>query len=321
MSRLGLLETFCTLAECGHFGEAARKLGIEKSTVSRHLALLEEHCGVPLVRRTTRKIALTEEGKSLLEHVRGPIRDLRSWDPLEAFHHGAKGPKAGKSGDLLILRGRLKITAPVALGDVLLCTPVASFRKKHPDVEVILDFSDQVVDLIGQGFDLAIRSGSLEGNSLRAVTLGSERFALYASPHLIRRYPELFDHSNSGIGFDELRARVQKLPCIEYRPDGGDFAWEVQPLEGGGKTRRLMLQRPTLANSLNFVRKLCIAGGGVAFLPEFICRDDVENGSLKHVFQSWASIATRFSAVFPGHRIRSPLIDAFIDEVRKSLGR
>ncbi len=292
MSVLSLLETFSILAEQGSFSAAARILKIQKSTVSRQLSQLEEHFGVALLQRTTRKVALTPEGRTLFAQIRVPVAELQKAELSQ---------QAGPSG---ALRGRLRITAPVSLGEILLAEPIARFKLAHPEVEIHINTTDEVLDLVEQGYDLAVRAGPIEGNSLRALRLGENRFGLYATPAFTARHPRLRQKSSS-----DPRTLLEGIPTIQFVAGGENFEWH---LHGPAKSRKVELRRPIFAESLALVRRLCLASAGVAFLPEFLAQEDEAAGRLQRILPEWASTPSRFSAVFPDHRIPSPVVREFL---------
>ena len=296
MSVLPLLETFSILAEQGSFSAAARILKVQKSTVSRQLSQLEEHFGVALLQRTTRKVALTPEGRTLYSQIRVPVSELQKADLSQ---------QSGPSGTL---RGRLRITAPLSLGEILLAEPIAQFNLAHPEVEIHVNTTDEVIDLVEQGYDLAVRAGPIEGNSLRALRLGENRFGLYATQAFISRHPKLRQKSPT-----DPRVVLDGVPAIQFVTSGENFEWQLHSTaHGPAKSRKIELKRPMRADSLALVRRLCLASAGVAFLPEFLVHEDEAAGRLQRILPEWSSSPSRFSAVFPDHRIPSPVVREFL---------
>ncbi|MEN9722482.1 MAG: hypothetical protein RJB38_468 [Pseudomonadota bacterium] len=306
---LDLLDTFLLIIESGSLARAALIKRVQKSTISRQLSLLENRCGVALLHRTTRRIALTAEGRRLLESIQAPLSELRRTHPSTLFE-ARKGPEG-------ILRGRLKLTAPIALGEALLAPLLAQFIKNHPELDIQVHLSDEVLDLVAEGFDLAIRSGMPEQQSLKMLSLGRNRFGLFAGPELASQFPQVRKGSGTHGQKQDPRNLNNSVPCIEYWPDDEAMTWD---LHQGHRKVKVKLDRPIRVNSLHLARSLCQESAGVALLPEFFCSEAIAEGRLVRILPEWSTSFSRISAVFPGHRMTSPVVQAFLPLLKASLG-
>ena len=174
MGRLEDMEIFVRVVDAGSFTGAAERLGLAKSLVSRRLGRLEERLGTRLIARTTRKLALTEAGRAFYDRARRLLEETAD----------AEATAMATAADL---KGRLRIAAPMSFGQLHLAPAVGRFLADHPDVEIDVDLNDRFVDLVGEGYALAIRIGRLKDSSLVARRLASSRMVLCASPAYIAR--------------------------------------------------------------------------------------------------------------------------------------
>lgn len=168
MDRFEDLQTFVAVVEAGNFTAAALRLDVAKSAVSRRVSALELRLGVQLLRRTTRRLSLTDSGQSFYEHSARILADLEEAESAVAQEHGE-------------LRGTLKVALPLSFGLRHMSRPVAEFSRRHPCVEFDLDFNDRRVDLIEEGADLAIRIGHLADSSLIAKRIFEARTVVCGS--------------------------------------------------------------------------------------------------------------------------------------------
>src|SRR5215469_14242928 len=202
--RLEDMELFARVVERGSLSAAARDLGLSKSLVSRRLGQLEDRLGARLVNRTTRRLALTDIGREFHERAK---RVLLEADEAEACARDASEE----------LRGRLRITAPVSFGHLHLAAPLAAFLVEHPKVEVDLELNDRFVDLVGEGYDLAIRSGQLEDSSLILRPIAKARIRLASAPAYLAKHGAPKSPS-------DLPAHV----CLVYRNQPAGRVWRFR---------------------------------------------------------------------------------------------
>lgn len=270
--------TFVRVAEGGGVTPAAKAIGVPKSTVSRALARLEKHLGVRLVQRTTRALALTDAGRSYYERVRGAVAGLADAN-AEVVDLGADP------------RGTIRITAPVDIGEILLGDAIRQFMEKYPQVSFDVSLTSRVVDLVAEGFDLAIRATPLSDSSLVARRLGSSDMALFASKaYLARRgtpssVADLASH-------DFIRFRATGLgPRITLRGPGG--AEESVELHG-----------PVETDDLLFVQRLTTLGAGIGMFPLFFaaCATRAEQQGVVRVLPEWTGRGGVLNIVAPSAR-------------------
>src|ERR1700748_2679275 len=245
------LRTFVDVADAGGVSSAARRLGVSKSIVSRRLFRLEAELGVQLLARTTRGAALTEAGVTFREHAARVCAEI---DPaLETIM---------PAGDL---RGRLRIAAPLSLGPTHLAPVFAEMARRHSLLQVHASYSDRFVDIVGDGFDCAIRVGYLSDSNLIARRVGSIHGKLVASPDYIREHgaPETPD---------DLLAHQARMQGTE--------TWQ---LIDGGKTISIHPQGRFKADNGTALASAAVAGLGIAWLPDHLIKGYLDSGALVQV--------------------------------------
>jgi DNA-binding transcriptional LysR family regulator len=273
--------TFVRVAQGGGFTAAAKGLGVPKSTVSRAVARLEGTLGVRLVHRTTRALALTDAGRSYYERVRGAVAGL-----------------ADASADVVDMgtepRGTIRITAPVDLGQLLLADVIARFVEKYPQVHFEVSLTGRVVDLVGEGFDMAIRASPLHDSSLVARKLGAADLGLYAARAYLRahgtpaRVADLSGHEF--IGFRPMTSTSNGVPLALTGPEG------VEQIEA---------HPGIVVDDLLFVHRLIAAGSGIGVLPLFfsgVCATKREKDDLVRVLPEHVVRSGSLSLVAPSAR-------------------
>lgn len=280
---------FLRIAEDGSFTAAARGLGVPKSTVSRKLAALEERLGARLVERTTRRLRLTEAGTLLLERVR---RIAVALDEAQAAVAELQDrPK-----------GTLRLTAPIDIGQGWLAPIIADFVRDFPEVRVDVELNNRVVDLLAEGFDVAIRAGKLVDSSLVARRLASSHMALFAAPSYLaaRAAPatpaDLADH-------DLLLFRAPRFATT----------WT---LERGSERVQMEVTSRFSANDFAMLREATAAGLGVGMLPDVSAAAAVRAGRLEQVLPGWTLGEGQVSAVYPSSRHASATLRAFLEHLR-----
>jgi DNA-binding transcriptional LysR family regulator len=285
---LSRLVVFAAVAEASSFTVAAKKLGVPRSTVSRAIAALEADVGTPLLHRTTRTVALSPAGKVLLE---------RTTPGLTSLQEALSSPLSPDDEP----QGTLKISATSDFAASILAEVVASFMLRHPQVK--MELTNRIVDLRGEGFDLAFRFafGKLVGASLVARKLAALDVRLYASPSYIarvgapRRISELTQHAMIGI---KPRDR-----------------WHFT---NGEDTHIVDVAPRVILDDMATARALARAGAGIAAMPSFMTRDDVAAGSLVCVLPSWSSVLATAFMVFPG-KVLPRRVSLFRDHVTAAL--
>ncbi|AOY95967.1 LysR family transcriptional regulator [Cupriavidus sp. USMAA2-4] len=283
---LGGFAVFVQVAEARSFVVAGRQLGVSASAVGKSVARLEEKLGVRLFHRSTRSITLTAEGALFLERCRRILAEIEAAE-LE-LSHATAAP-----------RGRLRVSLPLVSS--LMLPVLAGFMREYPEVQLDLDFTDRMVDVIEEGFDAVVRTGEPADSRLAARTLGSFRQLLVASPAYLR------EHGEPRHPQDLLRHR-----CLQYRfPNSGKL--EIWPWRPGVPAQELQLPATMICN--NIETRLCFAlqGLGIASLPEFAMREPLADGRLRTVLDEYVAGSGTFRVLWPASRQPAPKLRAFID--------
>jgi len=283
---------FTKVVETRSFTGAAEQLGLPKSTVSRRLAQLEERLGVRLVQRTTRKLALTEIGQAYYERCSRIVSDVAAAEQLVTDMQATP-------------RGRVRLTAPVDISSRYLGAICARFAAAHPDVNLELEATDRVVDLIEEGYDLAVRFGALPESTLIARRLCRIDGLLVATPEYLARrgapatIEDLEEHER--VLFTPS-PRVQSWTLVQ-----GDATYEF------GRPARFA------SNNVGVVHDAVLAGAGISVLSDFIVAADVAAGRLVSLLPDWKSRSVDAHAVYPARQNLPPRLSLFIEHLAKEL--
>ena len=283
---------FTKVVETKSFTGAADALGLPKSTVSRKLAQLEERLGVRLVQRTTRKLALTEIGEAYYARCSRIVADVVAAEQLVTDMQSTP-------------RGRLRVTATVDFSTRFLGAIVAEFLAAHRDINIELEATDRVVDLIEEGFDVAVRFGDMPESTLIARRLCSVRIICVAAPSYLARMPPL--------------ANVEDLDehdHVLFTPVSRNQTWT---LVNGEATHEFGSPARLASNNFGAVLDLALAGGGVALISDFMVADALATGQLVWVLRDWATRPTEVHAVYPARQNLPPRLTLFLDHMAKAL--
>lgn len=282
------LVLFARIVESGSFSKAAARVNQPKSTVSRRIAQLEAGLGERLLQRTTRRLVVTEFGASLLEHARKVAEEVDAVDAL-AQHRQAEPS------------GKLRISLPGDFANLGLVEVISRFIGRYPAVSLELDLSPRRVDLVAEGFDIAIRMGDLpEDSSLNARRVAFERFGLYAAPSYIAR-SGLPEHPDDLLDHDLL--------CLLGRT-GGAHPWVLT--RGKVRWERALPARMT-ANSPDLLARIACSGAGIAGSSGLFAEPYVRKGELVRVLPEWELPPMTGWAVFPGRRLMPAKVRVFLD--------
>jgi DNA-binding transcriptional LysR family regulator len=284
---------FTKVAETKSFTGAAESLGLPKSTVSRKLAQLEERLGVRLVQRTTRKLALTDIGEAYYARCARIVADV-----VEA-EHVVMDMQATP-------RGRLRISTTVDFATRYFGGIVADFLATHKDITIEVDASDRLVDLIEDGFDVAVRFGPMPESTLIARRMCTVALVLCASPaYVARGVPKTID---------DLDAHDHVL----FTPSSRNQTWTLIS-EGTEQTYEFGRPARFASNNYGAVRDVALAGGGIALLTDFMIAKDLAAGTLVAVLPEWQTGPTEVHAVYPARQNVPPRLTLFLDHLAKSL--
>ncbi len=276
--------------DSGSFTAAAERAGVSKQYISRRIMALEEQLGTQLLIRTTRHLRPTDLGRACAEQARAILQQVAE---LEQAITGA-----GESP-----RGHLRITAPMSFGTLHLSSLLARFMAANPQVSVEMELNDRVVDLHGEGYDLAIRIGALADSSLIARRIAPMEIVACCSPAYLRhREPP------------QVPADLQHHDCLLYG-HGSLVEWHF----GARGQERIRLQGRLRANNGELVRDAAVQGLGIAYLPTFIVDPELASGRLVTVLDAFRPARTAVYAVYPQHRQTSPLLARFCDFMGQQL--
>ncbi|WP_210210378.1 LysR family transcriptional regulator [Altericroceibacterium spongiae] len=279
---LTALSAFVQTAEAGSFVAAGRQLGLTASAVGKAVARLEEQLQVRLFHRNTRNMALTEEGRMFLERCQRILAEMEAAHAELAQTHVAP-------------RGRLRISLPLV---AMLLTPVlADFMAAYPEVQLDLDFSDRLVDVIEEGFDVVVRTGQPSDSRLMSRNVGRFRSRIVAAPDYLKA------HGTPGTPADLARHH-----CLRQRsPTTGKLRpW---PLASEGKS----LPETMSATAVDPLIYLAVAGRGIACLPPFAVRQEIADGRLVSLLESHIREVEQFSVLWPASRQVTPKLRAFVE--------
>lgn len=289
MDRITCMQVFTVVVKEKGFSAAARKLGISKVQVSNYIAQLESELGVRLLNRTTRQVSLTTTGFAYLE----PCTNV-----LESFIHLQHSVKELHQSP----QGLLKITAPSTFAEIHLIPVLSCFKEKYPEVQIDLQLNDHYVDLIEEGYDLAIRIGTPEDSSLVAKPIGKIHSYLCASPDYLKLHPaitSLNDLSNHQLIAD-TNYRSGKVWQFTHKDDAQRQSVEVK----AGLN----------INSAQAVRALVLNGQGISLCPDFAVKSHIETGAINQLLPQWQAPTMDISAIYPSRQHVSAKVRLFIDE-------
>lgn len=285
---------FTRVADSGSFTAAAVRLGWPKSSVSHRVARLERRLGARLLERSTRKLRLTDVGARYHEHARRVLEELEQASATVARFR--TGPQ-----------GWLRISASVVLGQALLPPLVAEFATKYPEVQLFVDLTNRRVDLLEEGFDLAIRSGVLPDSSLVARTLGRASARLYAAPAYLRQH-----------GKPQEPADLGTHVLIDNAPSAPTDHWTLT--HDDGREASVPARFRLVGNDPALLREVAARGEGIVSLPDFVAAPALAERRLVPVLAAWATRRVEVHAVFPSHKSLSPALRAFVDLAALRLG-
>ncbi|WP_062789161.1 LysR family transcriptional regulator [Aquitalea pelogenes] len=287
MDRFSEIRAFVTVAEQGSFAAAADRLDLSRAMVTKLVSALEARLGVRLMHRTTRRLSLTEAGETYLAQGGALLAELEDLDAL--LSQGAS--KAS---------GRLRVTAPVSFGMRFLGRAIAGFQRQHPQVEVELSLNDRKVDLVDEGFDLAIRVSNLDDSSLIARPLAKVRDRLCASPDYLLRH-----------GVPQHPDELAQHDCLIYTLINQPHLWEYQGPDGQpGKVR---IKGSLRANNGDILTDAAVHGMGITRQPEFLLQQALESGQLQTILDDYRWSCLDVSAVYPVRRHVPGKVRVFVD--------
>jgi len=289
MQDLNDLYLFALVVKQGSFTAASRTAGLTTSRISRRVAGLEERLGVRLLHRTTRKLALTAIGELYYQHCQAMVSEAEA--AAEVVELSQATP-----------RGRVRVTCPVLTAESVLGPIITSFMQYYPEVRILLAATDRFVDLIDEGFDVAIRfrTAPLEDSSLVARALGESRSYLVASPAFL-----------DGQGSPGQPADLSRLSSIGKSRHDASYSWH---LTGADSQINVIPYQPRLdSDDWLVIKHAVMAGLGIASMPDELCRREIASGELEVVLPAWRLPSANLHIIYTSRRGLIPAVREFID--------
>ncbi len=287
------MAAFVEVVEGRSFSAAARKLGLTRSAVSRQVAGLEDRLGVRLLNRTTRQLSVAEAGAVYFEHC------------VRILAEAAAAERAVMDLDEAP-RGLLRVNAPMSFGLGHLGPAVAEFLTRHPAIKVALTLDDRVVDLVGEGYDVAVRIAELPPSTLIARRLAVNRRVLCAAPAYLER-----------AGRPQHPAELASHACLSYAYLATGNDWRFRGPDGPVSVR---VDAALSANNGDVLRQFALRGLGILLSPTFIVSEDLRRGALVPLLEDWTDADTGIYAIYPHSRHLSPKVRAFVDFLAARFG-
>lgn len=289
MDRLSAMQAFVAVVETGAFARAAERLGVSTSSLSRQVSDLEHHLGARLLNRTTRRLSLTEGGQAFYERCVQLLAELAEAEAIATL--AAAAP-----------RGRIKLTCSVAIGLQRIAPAIAAFSAKYPDVTFDVTVADRLIDLVEEGFDLAIRIGRVGGETLVARKLGTMELVPCASPaYLARR------------GTPRTPADFAGHNLFLYAYGEHPNVWKLEDREG--EVHEVRVNGTLTANSGDLLAAAAVAGLGIAFEPDFIVGEHLAAGRLVRLLPDYSGMRSDIWAVYPSRRHLSVKVRLFVEHL------
>jgi DNA-binding transcriptional LysR family regulator len=288
---LNELLVFAKVVQAGSFTAASAALRMPKSTVSRKVSELEERVGAQLLQRTTRKLRLTEVGRAYFEHCARVVAEAEQAEQvvtrMQATPHGL-----------------LRVTTP--LNFPVLGPLSAEFLARYPEVRLEMVCTDRRVDLVAEGFDVAVRAGMLPDSTLIARRIGTIERLVVASPGYLE-----------ARGAPRKPADLEHHDCLVFSGGRESNIWSLQ---SGGRSVTVAVRARMVVNDFDMLQAAALAGSGVTMLGAHTCAAELASGRLQRILPGWNSPATPLHAVYPGGHHLSPKVSAFVDFLRERWG-
>jgi DNA-binding transcriptional LysR family regulator len=287
MDRFSAMTVFAQVVESGSFARAAERLGLSTSACSRHVSDLEAHLGSRLLNRTTRRLSLTESGQAFHERTLQLLSDLEEAEQLAAQSTS-------------VPRGTIRLTCSLNFGVRHLAPAMAEFLSRHAQVKFDVSVADRIVDLVEDGYDLAVRIGQVGSTNLVARRLGEMRAVLCASPAYLARH-----------GVPQAPADLARHNCFTYANVAQPGVWRFVDAEG--REQSVNIAGNVHANNGDMLCAMAVDGAGIVNEPDFIVGPDVRAGRLVRLLPGWQGLRADIWAVYPSRRHLSAKVRAFVD--------
>lgn len=303
MDKLRAMQIFVRVVEAGSFSAVAKESNTTQSAVSKQVAALERELQAKLLSRTTRSLALTDEGQRYFEQARRLVAEVAEAEA--SFKRGGQQ-----------LKGWLRVAASVGFGRLKLMPLVQAFLAKHPEVKIDLRLSDGFIDLVEGGIDVAVRIGELPDSSLVARQIGVSRRELLAHRSYLRTLPK-------GIKAPKSPDDLEQHNCIIYTGTTMRNAWKLVAGPGAvdpeGTARIIKVAGNLQTDSSEVVRESVLAGMGICYTPTWLFETEIANGEVSRLLPDW-SLPSSIRLVSPQERLHSAKVRAFIEHVANAFG-
>jgi DNA-binding transcriptional LysR family regulator len=287
MDRLGAIQVFAQVVESGSFAKAADRLSLSTSAASRHVAELESHLQTRLLNRTTRRVSLTESGRAFYERSVQLLADL-----AEAEQEA--------SSAAVVPRGTIRLTTSVNFGVRHVAPAIAEFLARHPEVRFDVSLADRVVDLVEEGFDLAIRIGPPGADNLVARKLGETRLVPCASPQYLAQH-----------GAPNTPEELARHNCFTYEYVSTRHVWRFR--DRAGTEHAVRVAGSLHSNNGDLLAQAAAQGAGIVFEPAFIVGPEVRAGRLVPLLQDYVTPPVPIYALYPSRKHLSAKVRRFVD--------
>jgi DNA-binding transcriptional LysR family regulator len=292
MDRITSMAVFSKVVELAGFAAAGRSAGISTAMVSKHVAALEAHLGVPLLARTTRRVSPTEEGSRYYAHCQEILQMLADAD-------GEVGMKSREPV------GCLRVTAPVEFGNLHVSPLISTLLRRHPDLSISMNLSNRVVDLAEEGLDVAVRIAANMDTSLRGRHIASSDLLLVASPRYLERR-----------GAPRKPEDLGRHSLLSFSMGPG----EKWPFSKGTEQFTMPVQPRLISTSSEALRTAACAGEGIGLLPTFLVGDELARGKLVCVMPAWRHATLKIYVLYPNRRVQPARLRVFIDALVGKFG-
>lgn len=286
MDKHTAMRVFVNVVDLGSFTRAAEALEISRTMATTHVARLEEHLRARLLHRTTRRLSLTEAGTAYYEKCAALLAEIESLE--ESLEAMTDQP-----------RGVIKISAPVSFGYLYLGSALAEYLDRYSQVKLDVSLNDRIVDLVEEGYDVAIRIARLADSSFVARRIASTRVRLCAAPAYLRRR-----------GTPRRPADLALHDCLGYAYSGTGVSW---PFAGPKGVEEVRVRTETRTNNGDLLRVLAVHGHGIALLPAFLVSSDLKAGRLKELLPSYSGGELGIFALYPSRKYLSTKVRTLVD--------
>ncbi|MDB5963324.1 MAG: LysR family transcriptional regulator [Massilia sp.] len=294
MDLIASMKMYAAVVDGGSFAAAADRLDVSRAMVSKQIQKLEEHLGTRLMNRTTRRLSITETGRAFYERSVQILADVEEAEQIAG--QMTRSPQ-----------GVLRVTIPLSYGQHRLAVIIGAYTQAYPSVQLDIALSDRKVDLVEEGFDVAIRIGALPQSDLIARKLGGVRSIACASPAYLARH-----------GTPATPYELSGHACLGYSLTGGGADWRF---EGPDGPVIVPISGPIKADNGDIIALAAAGGAGIAFQPEFIVEAELAAGRLLRVLPGWHSAELGVYAVYPSRKHLSAKVRTFVDFLAAALAR